>query len=81
MSNEVIVNLNDVIKVKKFSQVCQGFEPDIDIASLCDPKYIIDAKSVMGVFSIDLSRKAIVRIISDDENILNKFQQEMSAFT
>ena len=80
MGNEVIVNLNDITKIKRFSQVCSTFESDIDIASLSDPKYIIDAKSVMGVYGLDLSKKAVVKLISDNEVELMNFHQAMREF-
>lgn len=80
MSNEIIVNLNDIAKIRHFSQVCLTFESDIDIASLGDPKYIIDAKSVMGVFGLDLSKKAVVKMNSNNESELKKFLTAMQEF-
>jgi len=49
----VFVNLNSVDKVKQFeSDICK-LDGDFDLVS---GKYIVDAKSMMGIFSLDLSK-------------------------
>ena len=49
----VFVNLNSVEKVKQFeSDICK-LDGDFDLVS---GKYIVDAKSMMGIFSLDLSK-------------------------
>ena len=48
----------------------------MDIAA---DRYIIDAKSIMGIFSLDLSKTLVLRIHSTDENVIadltSKIQQ------
>ena len=57
--------LNSIDKVKSFVNVVTGFDFDIDLGS---GRYIIDAKSIMGIFSLDLS-KPIDLNIHAEENI------------
>ena len=62
---KVIIRLPSVNEVKDFVGAVSSCGCDIDIAA---DRYIIDAKSIMGIFSLDLSKPLELRIISDDEN-------------
>ena len=53
----VQISLNSIGKVKSFVNTISQFEYDFDLIS---GRYVIDAKSIMGIFSLDLS-KIIVR--------------------
>jgi phosphotransferase system HPr-like phosphotransfer protein len=48
------ISLNSIDKVKSFVNIIATFDGDIDLVS---ERYIIDAKSIMGIFSLDLSKK------------------------
>lgn len=71
------VLLNEFIKAVEFNKICERYDSDIDIVS---GRYTIDAKSIMGIFSLDLSKPLEVRINSSDENEENAFNGEMEAF-
>ena len=62
---KVIIQLPSVKEVKDFVSAIRSCGCDIDIAA---DRYIIDAKSIMGIFSLDLSKPLELRIISEDEN-------------
>jgi len=47
------VNLNSIEKVRKFVRMMSEIEDNIDLVS---GRYIVDAKSLLGVFSLDLSK-------------------------
>ena len=47
------IKLDTVEKVKGFVSIVAPLEGDIDIVS---ERYVIDAKSIMGIFSLDLSK-------------------------
>lgn len=59
------VSLNSIGKVKSFVNAIAQFDFDFDLIS---GRYVIDAKSIMGIFSLDLS-KPIELAIHTDENI------------
>ena len=61
----VQISLNSIGKVKSFVNAINQFEYDFDLIS---GRYVIDAKSIMGIFSLDLS-KPIDLSIHTDENI------------
>ena len=47
---------------------------DYDIDAVCG-RYVIDAKSIMGIFSLDLSKAITMEIHSDDcQNFLNEIK-------
>ena len=60
----VKITLNSIDKVKAFVNDVSKFTTDFDLVS---GRYVIDAKSIMGIFSLDLS-KPIDLNIHDDEN-------------
>lgn len=48
---KVKVSLNSIEKVKRFVNDINRFDFDFDLVS---GRYVIDAKSIMGIFSLDL---------------------------
>ena len=58
-----------------FVKKCGEFEEDIDYIH---GRYIIDAKSIMGIMSTDLTDKATIQIQTDDIKIIEKFKEEIT---
>ena len=61
----VQISLNSIDKVKSFVNTVTKYDCDFDLIS---GRYVIDAKSIMGIFSLDLS-KPIDLTIHTDENV------------
>jgi len=61
----VSISLTDIDKIKQFVNDVTKFDYDFDLVS---GRYVIDAKSIMGIFSLDLS-KPIELNIHTEENI------------
>ena len=49
----VQINLNSIEKVKSFVNEITKFTAEFDLVS---GRYVIDAKSIMGIFSLDISK-------------------------
>ena len=49
----VKININTINDVKNFVSIVSRCDYDVDIVS---GRYAIDAKSIMGIFSLDLSK-------------------------
>lgn len=66
----VKISLNSIDKVKAFVNDITKFDADFDLVS---GRYVIDAKSIMGIFSLDLSKPIELNIHDDEhmEDILN----------
>lgn len=47
------ISLNSIDKVKSFVNDITKFDSDFDLVS---GRYVIDAKSIMGIFSLDISK-------------------------
>ena len=60
----VQISLNSIDKVKSFVNAITQYEYDFDLIS---GRYVIDAKSIMGIFSLDLSKPLILNADTDDE--------------
>lgn len=59
----VQIRLDSIDKVKSFVNIITKYDSDFDLIS---GRYVIDAKSIMGIFSLDLSRPIDLAIHSDD---------------
>ncbi|MDD6211622.1 MAG: HPr family phosphocarrier protein [Clostridiales bacterium] len=60
----VQICLNSIDKVKNFVNDITRFDSDFDLVS---GRYVIDAKSIMGIFSLDLSKPINLSIHSENE--------------
>ena len=58
----VQISLNSIDKVKSFVNEITKYDNDFDLVS---GRYVIDAKSLMGVFSLDLSKPIDLNIHAD----------------
>ncbi|MCH5262694.1 MAG: HPr family phosphocarrier protein [Lachnospiraceae bacterium] len=61
-----ILDLNSIERVKGFVTVLEGFSGYFDLVS---GRYVVDAKSIMGIFSMDLSKNVEFRILETNEKI------------
>ena len=58
----VHISLNSIDKVKAFVNEITKFDNDFDLVS---GRYVIDAKSIMGIFSLALSKPIELNIHSE----------------
>ena len=58
------IKLDTIEKVKKFTSVISTFENDIDIMQ---GRYVINGKSLIAIFSLDLTR--VLKVIIHDAEI------------
>lgn len=74
---EFLVNLNMVKSVKEFVAIAEKQDFDILIKNQ-GRAIVIDAKSIMGVFSLDLSNPVIVEVYDKKEG--KKFKEAVKEF-
>ncbi len=69
--NLLLSSINDV---KDFVNIVSKYDFDVDLTS---GRYVVDAKSIMGIFSLDLSKPIKVEVHSDNcddfMNDVNRF--------
>lgn len=75
----VQISLQMATQVKKFVNLVQKYPFDIDLRS---DRYVVDAKSILGIFSLDLSKPINVEIHADDVygEECDKLIEEISEF-
>ncbi len=59
----VKVRLSSIEAVRDFVEVVRKYDYEIDLSS---GRYVVDAKSIMGIFSLDLMNPITLTIHSDD---------------
>lgn len=70
------INLGTINSVKNFVNIVSKYEYDIDLIS---GRYVVDAKSIMGIFSLDLAKPIKVEVHQDDCEDLLKDLEEFKA--
>lgn len=72
----VQISLNSIDKVKAFVNEITKYDYDFDLVS---GRYVIDAKSIMGIFSLDLSKPIDLNIHAegDAEDVLEVLKPYM----
>jgi phosphocarrier protein HPr len=69
--NIMLKSINDV---KDFVNIVSKYDFDVDLSS---GRYVVDAKSIMGIFSLDLSKPITVEAHTDD---LEAFRNDIKPF-
>ena len=67
----VKISLNSIDKVKSFVNDITKYDYDFDLVS---GRYVIDSKSIMGIFSLDLSKDIDLNIHAEGEEAENVLQ-------
>ncbi len=67
------ISLEMAQRVKEFVSITQGYVAEILLKS---GKYVVDAKSILGIFSLDLSEPVTVEIYDDNcDELLEKLKK------
>ncbi len=70
----VMIRLSLVENVNKFVNVVSRYPFEMDLRA---GRHVVDAKSILGIFSLDLSRPITLDIYSDD---CDKLMEEIKPF-
>lgn len=73
------ISLQMATSVKNFVSIVQNYAFDIDLR--CD-RYVVDAKSILGIFSLDLSKPIDVEIHAGEKDAAEcaKLIEELKQF-
>lgn len=71
----VQVSINTIDKIKAFVNDTTKFEYDFDLVS---GQYVVNAKSIMGIFSLDLGKPLCLNIHTEDNT--DKVLEVLSAY-
>ena len=73
----VQISLNSIDKVKNFVNDLTKFNTDFDLVS---GRYVVDAKSIMGIFSLDLSKPIDLNIHADEGEELDNILKTLAPY-
>jgi len=73
----VMISLNAIDKVKSFVNDITKFDYDFDLVS---GRYVIDAKSIMGIFSLDLSKPINLHIHAEENADQEKVMEVLKPY-
>jgi phosphotransferase system HPr-like phosphotransfer protein len=71
------ISLNSIDKVKAFVNDITKFDTDFDLVS---GRYVIDAKSIMGIFSLDLSKPIDLCIHADEASNIDSIIEALKPY-
>ena len=71
----VKISLNSIDKVKTFVNEVTKYDAEFDLVS---GRYVIDAKSIMGIFSLDLSKP--IELAIHTENNLDEIMEVLKPY-
>ncbi len=74
---EIKIKLTTIESVKNFVEKASKYPFDIDVTS---GRYVIDAKSIMGLFSLNLENVLTVIPHTTDEESLKKLEEDLKEF-
>lgn len=67
------IKLGNIREVEAFNHICSKFTCDMDLSS---GKYYVNAKSIMGIFSLDLEMPLELMADTDDETAIEEAFKE-----
>ncbi len=70
------VLLSGVEEVKKFVNLVSAYDFNIELVS---GRYVVDAKSIMGIFSLDLDKPVLMNAETDDAKFIEAVKPFVSA--
>lgn len=70
----MIIKLNTIEDVNYFVSICSHYEVDIDVRQ---DHHIVDGKSILGIFSLNLLEPVKVIIDSEDDNSKIDFYKDI----
>ena len=74
----IVLSLNMAEYVKDFVQIVTKYNYDMDLR--CG-RYVVDAKSILGIFSLDLNSPVVLEIYNNDcDNLIAGLSPYLSVF-
>ena len=73
----VKISLDSIDKVKTFVNDINRFNAEFELVS---GRYIIDAKSIMGIFSLDISRPIDLNIHNAEQDQLDEIMEALKPY-
>ena len=66
-----MIRLSTIMDVRNFVDIVSSAKTDVDLSS---GRYVVDAKSIMGIFSLDLMKPIQLTARQDDPELFEKIK-------
>lgn len=73
------IKINSLNAVKDFVAICNEYNSNVSI-TIFSGRYVIDAKSIMGLFSIDVTQILNIEIEAELEDIVLEIKDRLSSY-
>lgn len=60
------IKLNSVLEIQRFISILEKYSSDFD---LCCGRSVVDAKSILGILSLDLSRTLLLTVYEEEKTL------------
>jgi phosphotransferase system HPr-like phosphotransfer protein len=74
--NTMQIKLDTIDKVKRFVNIVAAMDGEVDLKS---GRYVVDAKSIMGILSLDLDKP--VTLVTPDAELFRQLSSKLAEFT
>lgn len=75
--NKLKISLHTAKQMTEFVNTCSKYECDINVY---DGSVVLDAKSIIAIFGINLGKVIEVQAICSDESVISSFIEDMKKF-
>ena len=75
--NTMTIRLSTVSDVKNFVNTIMLIDCELDIVA---DRFVVDAKSIMGIFSLDLSKPLTLRIHTDRDELAQQVAEKVKNY-
>jgi phosphotransferase system HPr-like phosphotransfer protein len=75
---EMSVMLGNIEKAKHFVNIVSDYDEDLDLVR---GRYCIDAKSIMGILSMDLKYPVTLRVNTSDGQRFQEIRKDLKSYT
>lgn len=76
---EITLRIKTIDDVYYLTSVFRSMDCDMDIMT-AHRKHVVDAKSVLGILSLDLSEPVILKAYTDDPELINSLKEALGKF-
>jgi len=74
---KVKIKLSEIQHIRSFANMFNNYPVELDLQQ---GRYIVDAKSPMGIYALDLLRPIDFIVHSDDDDVINAIFEEVKAW-
>lgn len=73
----VKILLSTIPAVRDFVNIVSRTDADIDLVS---GRYVVDGKSIMGIFSLDLMNPIVLNAHTEDEAVIEQLMKDLTPY-